>query len=140
MSPDRHVRVLAVDDDDAVLRMVSSILTHDGFSVHTARTGSDALVFLRDHAGEVDLLLTDVVMPGMGGVELAAWAREMVPGLKVLFMTGFAGTVTPDGPVVEKPFHPADLTAKIVQIMGPARKAPIREPGGRSAPGDARPA
>lgn len=122
-----RMTVLVVDDEDAVLRMVRTILEHSGFAVETACNGTDALMFVREHPGEVDLLLTDVVMPEMGGVELAAWVREAAPEIRILFMTGYTGTVAPEGPVLQKPFHPAELRSMVTQAAGEIRKPPTRE-------------
>jgi CheY-like chemotaxis protein len=84
----RLCTILVVDDDTVVRDVVIQMLSTHGFGVLTAGSGYEALRILTQRT--VDLLLTDIVMPGMDGVELAKEARQLRPGLKVLFGTGYA--------------------------------------------------
>ena len=81
-------RILLVEDEDGVRRVVHRLLQRAGYTVQQARFGSEALALVADPAFTVDLLLSDVYMPGMNGVQLAAQLRAQRPGLRVLFMSG----------------------------------------------------
>jgi CheY-like chemotaxis protein len=98
--------ILVVDDDPGVLDYASNVLEECGYTVLTAPDGATALVLLRDHP-QVDLLFTDVVMPGLDGVEVARRARQESPGLKVLFTSGYAADVVPAGRLLKKPYRPS---------------------------------
>jgi PAS domain S-box-containing protein len=114
--------VLLVDDEDLVRASTADMLVDLGFEVIEARSGSEALARL-DEAGAIDLLVTDHLMPGMTGVELA---REIVarrPGLPVLVVSGYSDAVglAADLPRLEKPFRQADLLAALTGVLaGPA--------------------
>ncbi len=103
--------ILVVEDDDMVRELVHGILAPRGYHVLAAAGGPEALALLADRGDPVDLLLTDVVMPRMSGPELAEALRASRPGLRVLFMSGYAGdhvaslgAVSTRNRVVEKPF------------------------------------
>jgi CheY-like chemotaxis protein len=113
-------RLLVVDDDNAVRDVVVRMLSANGFGVLTASDGPEALRILGQ--GSVDLLFTDVVMPGMDGVELARQARQVRPGLKVLFGTGYAQKAIErdaihQARVVYKPFRQAELVKEIETLL-----------------------
>ncbi|HEX6106868.1 MAG TPA: response regulator [Gemmatimonadales bacterium] len=80
--------VLVVDDEEAISRLVARFLTHLGYVVLQAATGRDALTLVRLRQPPVDLVLSDVVMPGMDGLELAARVMAECPGPAVILMTG----------------------------------------------------
>ena len=82
--------ILFCEDDDAVRCVTRRILERAGYEVLPATTGDRVVEMMREQGGNVDLLITDVVMPGMSGPELAGRMREEYPGLKVLFVSGFA--------------------------------------------------
>jgi len=112
--------VLLVEDEQSLKELAVRILTRNGYRVYAAATPQDAHRYASDPAQLVDLLLTDVVMPGMLGNELAALVREAQPGLPVLFMSGYArpildvqGAVEPDVDLLEKPFTEASLLARV---------------------------
>jgi DNA-binding response OmpR family regulator len=132
------LRVLVVDDEPMVLRMVATMLEHAGCTVRAIDRPIDALAAIREHPELIDLVLTDVVMPGMSGVELAARAREISPRLPLLFMSGFTGVATPDGPLVAKPFKSADLLATIESVIRASRKPTRREEAGGASPSASR--
>jgi PAS domain S-box-containing protein len=107
--------ILVVDDEDAVRELTRRILTTGGFSCLEAPDAQAALALYSESRDEVDLLLTDVVMPGMSGPELAARVGEGVP---VLFMSGYPGDAAlqlPAGapPLLEKPFSAEELLAAV---------------------------
>lgn len=87
-------RLLVVDDEAPVLRLVARILATDNYDVSTAESGDAAMRLLQNPAlGPIDLLVTDLQMPGMNGRELAAAVRKLHPQVRVLYVTGFADTL-----------------------------------------------
>jgi CheY-like chemotaxis protein len=111
--------VLVVDDDDDVRRMVERVLRRAGYTVLTASSGPDALSRARGHAGAIDLLLTDVVMPGMTGQELIRELNTDRPRMQVVFMSGYhQGAPIDPRRFVAKPFERATLLATVADILG----------------------
>jgi CheY-like chemotaxis protein len=114
--------ILLVEDDSTVRRVTCRMLEELGYQVSEAEDGDDARTKL-DELGGIDLLLTDVVMPGLGGDELATELRQSHPEIRVLFITGYAGDAqsgpTPDfeGPVLKKPFGPEQLGRKVREAL-----------------------
>ena len=114
-APRDGATVLLVDDEDAVRELTRRILVEGGFSCLEAPDAEAALALYRESPGDIDLLLTDVVMAGTSGTELAA---RIGPDLPVLFMSGYAGdsaTQLPAGaqPLLEKPFTAEELLAAV---------------------------
>ena len=116
--------VLLVEDEDEVRRLVHEILEEHGYTVLPAAQPQDALEICQTYHGRIELLLTDVVMPQMGGRELADRAGWIRPDMKVLFMSGYTEEATPgasitepSGPFLRKPFTPAALTRKIREVI-----------------------
>jgi two-component system cell cycle sensor histidine kinase/response regulator CckA len=108
-------RVLAVDDEAAILRFVQNALTQFGYTVTTADSAVAALQHF-EREGAFDLLLTDFMMPGMRGDELANEVRKRQPGLKIVYLTGFTDALhtahpqfTPNETALAKPVTLADL-------------------------------
>jgi PAS domain S-box-containing protein len=127
-------QVLVVDDEAAIREVAHRVLTSAGYQVMTAANGSEALGLLRDGKIAADLVLTDVVMPGMTGPAFAAQARAMHPGLPVLFMSGYeqqeanAGDwPDPGAQVIGKPFSRAALLARVTQMLATAADAGASE-------------
>ncbi len=96
-----------------------------GFNVLTADSGEHAITLFRNREGDIDLLLTDVVAPGMSGPQLADKLTELRPGLKVLFMSGYDNTQVVQHYVVEKghallikPFTLEELGQKVEEVLG----------------------
>ena len=123
--PQNHQKtVLVVDDDAAVLKSVSAILTDGNYKVLTASSGSAALEQSRDCKSDIHLLLSDFQMTGMNGVDLATQMSRDRPDLKVLLMSGF-----PDGMLVlnegwhylAKPFMPSQLRTLISGLVFPEK-------------------
>ena len=110
-------RILLTEDDASLRTFLTRALERAGHEVVQAESAFAALPHLED--GGIDLLLTDIVMPGMDGIELAQRARAVIPQLRVMFITGFAavamnrGDAPADSRVLSKPFHLRDLVAEI---------------------------
>lgn len=116
--------ILVVEDEAAIRRLAKRVLEGAGYEVLTANDGVDALRVLAEHGSAVDLLLTDVIMPNMGGPELVAHIAEMYPATKVLYVSGYAGDADLHRDVVglsdkflSKPYRVSELTQKVAQIM-----------------------
>jgi two-component system CheB/CheR fusion protein len=115
--------ILLVEDEARVRRLARKILTGCGYVVLEACDGRDGLSVCAAHEGRIDLLLSDVVMPELGGRELAERLHEMRPGTKILFMSGHTqDVVLKEGvmagtPFLQKPFAPADLARKVRAVL-----------------------
>ncbi|MHB8772169.1 MAG: PAS domain S-box protein [Syntrophales bacterium] len=117
--------VLVVEDNAMVRSLARAILAKQGYRVLIAANGTEALRALAEHAGKIDLLLTDVVMPDMNGKELFARTAQARPGIRVLFMSGYTANVIAHHGVldegvsfIQKPFTVHALTAKVREILG----------------------
>lgn len=124
--------VLVVEDRGGVRDAVAEVVRSLGYRVLEASSALDALELARRHEGTIDLLLTDVVMPGMQGPELASRLVERRPSLRVLFLTAYAESAfspsaPADGAVLYKPTNRAELAAKLRQVLG-ARAREARPP------------
>jgi len=116
--------VLVAEDEAGVRRPVRRILVAHGLAVLEAADGQEALAVAARHPGGIDLLLTDVVMPNMGGAELARRLREERPALRVLFMTGYSaeavathGVLAPDSTLLQKPFTAEELMRRVDEAL-----------------------
>jgi hypothetical protein len=116
--------ILVVEDEKAVCEIAERILSMSGYTVLTAVTADAALRSCRTHEGTIHLLLTDVVMPQMGGKVLAERVALARPGIKVLYMSGYTddaivhhGTLDPGTYFISKPFSAADLTRKVREVL-----------------------
>jgi len=115
----RRFTVLFVEDDTAVCEFVVTLLRDHGFNVLTASDGYEAIRQLVEHA--VDLVFTDIVMPGLNGFELAQQAKLMRPDIHVLYMTGYADQFADRGlrygKLLEKPVRPDALLSEVCQAL-----------------------
>jgi signal transduction histidine kinase/CheY-like chemotaxis protein len=116
--------VLIVEDEDAVRTMGAAVLRESGYRVLEAADGRAALRVIAQHKSEIDLVITDVVMPGMGGRELNETLQVVRPGLPVLFTSGYTddamvlqGVLERDMLFLQKPFAPLRLLAKVREIL-----------------------
>ena len=123
--------LLVVEDDDAVRGVVRDALRRFGYTVHEAADGARAEALAVEHAAHIRLLLTDVVMPGVHGRELAARLCRIIPGLPVLFMSGYTenaivhhGVLDPGTEFIEKPLVPIVLARRIRGILDRTRRGP----------------
>ena len=119
-----------VDDEPEVLRLAVSELERRGYTVIGAANSSQALSAINARNGDVDLLVTDVVMPGMSGIELAEAANRRYPKLPVLFVSGHldehvanSHPLPGDAQLLPKPFTPDELSTRVLQALSKA-KAP----------------
>jgi len=118
--------ILVVEDEPAVRQIVTELLERQGYSVITAVNGEDALRLIENNeiASEVDLLLTDIVMPRLTGTALADKVKSRFPQMKIVFMSGYAdeslansGTMEPGTTFIQKPFTMDILARKIRQVL-----------------------
>ena len=126
--------VLLVEDDLDVRRRAGTLLERSGYHVLDAGSGAEALVLAGEHAGMIDLLLSDVVMPGMSGPQLADAMRVRQPSIKVLLMSGYIDGAVADAAavggaanVLRKPFRRAELLTRVRTILdGPPASDAVR--------------
>jgi PAS domain S-box-containing protein len=114
--------ILLAEDEPLLRELGETILTQAGYKVLTA-PNSDALQsVLAEYSGTIDLLLTDVVMPGISGPELVRLVRQSRPNIRVLYMSGYADDeiedLDRDAGFLQKPFTPSELTAKVAEVLG----------------------
>ncbi|WP_445178456.1 response regulator [Pseudomonas sp. McL0111] len=111
--------ILVVEDDDIVRMLIVDVLEELEFSVLEADGSEQALEFLSDGAKQIDLMMTDVGLPGMDGRELAGEARKLRPALPILFASGYAENieVPADMHVIGKPFSIEQLRDKVKGIL-----------------------
>jgi two-component system cell cycle response regulator CpdR len=115
-------RILLAEDDENMRIFLARALRRAGHEVQDIGDGDAALAWVSDHP--VDLLLADVVMPGLDGIELARRASDMWPELRVIFITGFAAvalrqaqTMPREATVLAKPFHLRQLVTEIQRFL-----------------------
>ena len=109
--------VLLAEDETLIRVFAARALRDAGFHVIEAADGLDALEQAQSRGGDLHALVTDVGMPRLGGVELARRLRAQVPGLKVLYCTGYGEDAVAGEPFVRKPFRPADLAASVRRLL-----------------------
>jgi two-component system cell cycle sensor histidine kinase/response regulator CckA len=116
--------ILLVEDEPAVRAVVQQVLERHGYTVRAAPTGVLALKLLAANPGEVHLLLTDVVLPGMSGRQLATQFSALRPDARVLFMSGYTsdavvrhGVLEPGIAYLQKPFSPEALARKVRRVL-----------------------
>ncbi len=118
-----NATILLVEDDPMIRTLVAQTLEMQHYNVVLAEEGWEGIKVARNHKGKIDLLFTDVVMPGLGGAELAVAAKELYPEIKVLFMSGYSRSqlaeegVPPDAALLEKPFTPDKVIAKVRSLL-----------------------
>jgi two-component system, cell cycle sensor histidine kinase and response regulator CckA len=122
-SPQRTAGTILLAEDEALLRELGeTILRQAGYNVLTAPDAHELLLLLNGYSEPVDLLLTDVVMPGLSGQELAHLARARWPQIRVLYMSGYSDeeleSLLRDSSFLQKPFTPSELMAKVKELIG----------------------
>ena|SRR5579875_1933026 len=115
-------KILLAEDDDSLRSFLSRALERAGFAVRACPDGETALDALEE--GPYDLLLTDIVMPGVDGIEVAREAAARDPGLRIMFITGFAavalsaGSRAPQGAkILSKPVHLREIVAEVERMI-----------------------
>ena len=115
-------RILLAEDDNSMRAFLERVLVKAGYDVTSFENGADALERLKEEP--FTLLLTDIVMPRMDGIELARRASELDPELKIMFITGFAAVTLnnessppKDARVLSKPFHLKDLVHEVGKLL-----------------------
>ena len=115
------IRILLAEDDTSMREYLARALTRVGYDVAAVGCGTEAMPLLQ--AEKFDLLLTDIVMPEMDGIELAQKASVIDPEIRVMFITGFAavalqgGRTAPEAKLLSKPFHLKDLVAEVDRLF-----------------------
>ncbi|MBY9062963.1 response regulator [Sphingomonas yunnanensis] len=115
------IRILLAEDDAVMREYLTRALERSGYAVTAVDRGTAALPLITEE--RFDLLLTDIVMPEMDGIELAQKAQELAPGMRVMFITGFAavtlkaGNTMPQARVLSKPFHLRDLVLEVERLF-----------------------
>jgi CheY-like chemotaxis protein len=119
-----HETILLLEDNDAVRQLTRDVLVQHGYAVLEASCGKDAIKVAHKYNSTLSLLLTDLIMPGMTGKDLADRLVESHPDLKVLFMSGYTdniivhhGMLDEDVQFIQKPFSPSQLLQKVRQVL-----------------------
>lgn len=119
-----HSTVLVVEDNEHLLEPICELLRVSGFALLAVGSGSEALAVLRSYGGKIDVLLTDMNLPGISGDEVARHGREVRPGIGVVYMSGFSridfvrkGQLPQDATFLEKPFLRVTLVEKIREAL-----------------------
>ncbi len=129
--------ILIIEDEDMVRNLACRGLKDHGYTAIEAKNGAQALLYIRQNPGTIDLVISDVVMPEMGGRELAQNLAKQDPGLPILFMSGYTGDdvvhrglLDPGAPFQQKPFTPAGLATKVRAMLDQhqTRRAPSSSP------------
>ena len=135
-SPEPHTEtILLVEDEDAVRAIASAALRWQGYTVLEAATPDRALTLFEQHAERIDLLLSDVVMPGMNGPALAQRLIGLRPDLPILFMSGYADAMresdiaNPNVSFLGKPFHASVLAERVRELLSRASEPHSRSHG-----------
>ena len=125
--------ILIVDDEDIVRGLLARTLRDAGYRVCQASHGAAAIGLLEQQAPAIDLVICDLVMPVLGGREVAEWLKEHCPGLPLLFISGYPRTYLeahalydPSVPMLRKPFLPSRLLESVEELLA-TRPAPERE-------------
>jgi signal transduction histidine kinase/DNA-binding NarL/FixJ family response regulator len=128
-----HGTILLVDDEEDIRELASMTLEAQGYRILSAPNAEEAIVIAEKHAGEIRALITDVVMPGMSGVQLAGVLTQIVPGLRVLFVSGHNNECIPaetrlatQSDYLQKPYRGQALAAKVHEIL---TASSLRPPG-----------
>jgi CheY-like chemotaxis protein len=127
--PHRSVTILLVEDNDNLRNLLQRTLEAVGFSVLSATDGVEGLRLCQQHDGTIDLMVSDVVMPRLTGLQLSEKVRATRPEMKFLFITGFADEfpelhelIEIGARILEKPFLPSELLCKVEDLLNPVRE------------------
>jgi CheY-like chemotaxis protein len=122
--PEGEETILLVEDDISVREVARRVLQRLGYTLLEAQDGQEALRLLAHYSGPIDLLLIDLILPRMNGKDLAEKALQFLPGLKILFMSGYTDETitqhvdpTPHVAFLQKPFSPVVLARKVRAVL-----------------------
>ncbi|MFL5402367.1 MAG: PAS domain-containing protein [Gemmatimonadales bacterium] len=131
-SPGGSETILLVEDEQTVRTVASRVLKNRGYLVHSAANGREALELVQRLEGPLDLVLTDMVMPDMGGLELVERLLELRPGVQVVYMSGYAegdkldsASNKPGRSFLQKPFSNEGLTLKVREVLDARSDRPV---------------
>ncbi len=117
--------ILLVEDEKMIRRVMSEVLEREGYRVLACADPREGIDVCQQYGGQIDLLLTDVVMPGMNGREMANQILKILPKLRVVFMSGYTenvlmheGQTEPQIEYLQKPFKLETLTRKLAKVLG----------------------
>jgi two-component system, cell cycle sensor histidine kinase and response regulator CckA len=114
--------ILVVDDESGIREFLKTLLLTRDFQVISAGSGEEALELWNEHGTKIDLVITDIVMPGIDGKTLADRLRASQPKLPIIFISGYLperiAEATLDGPFFKKPFGPFELLGKVEEMLG----------------------
>jgi two-component system cell cycle sensor histidine kinase/response regulator CckA len=126
-APEDALRVMVVEDDDSVRTLICRRLRQAGLETLSATSGEEAIAMCEGDSPTIHLLVTDGIMPGMDGFDLARWFAQRRPGVRVILISGFMGHFVSRHDVPEnieaffpKPFVGEELVAKILELLGAA--------------------
>lgn len=124
LAPSRKETLLLAEDEEGVRTLAREVLRGHGYHVLEASNGEEALHLAKSHDGRIDLLVTDVVMPGISGRDLAEGLQKVRPGVKVLYLSGYTdtamlrhGVLEADTEFLHKPFRPKDLARVVREVL-----------------------
>ncbi len=130
--PGGNETVLLVEDEEGVRSLSRQILRGCGYTVLEAADGDEALAVAGRHAGRIDLIVTDVVMPGLGGRELVERLKAFCPTARVLYVSGYTddavmrhGIREVEVQFLEKPFSPLRLACKVREVLGGVKRSAL---------------
>jgi two-component system cell cycle sensor histidine kinase/response regulator CckA len=109
--------ILVVENETAIRKLITQVLKNAGYEVLASGSGEDALDKARKYRGDIDVLVADIVMPGMGGADVYAWLKSERPGVRVLFISGFMNREPMPGAFLRKPFSSRDLLNTIRGLL-----------------------
>jgi two-component system cell cycle sensor histidine kinase/response regulator CckA len=124
--PARSATIVLAEDEDVVRRLLREVLETEGYTVLEARGGEEAIALADAHDGAIDLLVTDLVMPGLGGRETAEALAESRPQTPVLYLSGYSeetvvASLNGDDHFLQKPFPPGVLVERVGELLRAAR-------------------
>ncbi len=113
--------ILLADDDKPMREFLSRSLEKSGYRVTSCEDGTEAYEVLQNKEHNFDLLLTDIVMPGMDGIELSRKAQKLYPDIKIMYITGFTASAAQNKDenvkLLSKPFHLGDLVQQVHELL-----------------------
>jgi DNA-binding NtrC family response regulator len=130
--------ILVVDDEILVVDATVSILQRAGCEVFSALNANDALAFCRSRRDPIQLLISDIIMPGFNGTQLAACLKDLCPDVRTIYMSGYSVdriaergiALSPQSEFIQKPFTPSALRTKVREILDRPRVPEFELPNG----------